>query len=259
MLGGLALIVCLPLVVGAMMGYTWYDVAHLGQARNVIDEQGVFVDVPPPRGPAERLLPEVPVTTTGEYGFLTEDKGVPVRFDPCRPVTWVISTVDMPRLAEPLVHDAVAQVQAASGLMFEFKGQTQEVADFDRPLFQEQYGQGYAPLIIGWSTAEGTPDLEGTVSGIGGSRALPGAYGSQRYLRSGTIVIDGEDVRRSMASSAGQAHVTAIVMHELAHVLGLAHVSDPRELMFDTYSAQTAFGPGDLAGLAVAGAGPCEH
>ncbi len=258
MLGGLAMIVGLPLLVGALMGYTWYDFVHLGQARNVIDDHGVFVDVPPPRGPAERLLPEVPVTTTGEYGFLTVSEGVPVRFDPCRPIPWVISTVDMPELAAPLVHDAVARVQEASGLLFEFRGETLEVADFDRPLFQEQYGDGYAPLIIGWSTAAATPDLEGTVSGIGGSRAVPGAYGSQQFLRSGTIVIDGEDVRRSMASSAGQAHVTAIVMHELAHVLGLAHVSDPKELMFDTYSAQTAFGPGDLAGLAVAGAGPCE-
>jgi hypothetical protein len=47
-------------------------------------------------------------------------------------------------------------------------------------------------------------------------------------------------------------------MHELAHVLGLAHVEDPVQLMFATHDRQAGWGDGDLAGLAIAGAGPCE-
>ncbi len=46
-------------------------------------------------------------------------------------------------------------------------------------------------------------------------------------------------------------------MHELAHVVSLDHVNDRNELMFEENTGQTALGPGDRAGLAVLGAGPC--
>jgi hypothetical protein len=46
-------------------------------------------------------------------------------------------------------------------------------------------------------------------------------------------------------------------MHELAHVVGLAHVDDPRELMYADNLGHQAFGPGDLTGLAALGRGRC--
>ena len=49
----------------------------------------------------------------------------------------------------------------------------------------------------------------------------------------------------------------AIVLHELAHVVGLAHVSEPMELMFADNTGQVTFGPGDLEGLARLGSLPC--
>ena len=55
----------------------------------------------------------------------------------------------------------------------------------------------------------------------------------------------------------GEAEVRAIVMHELGHVVGLAHVDDPRELMYADNVGQKAFGPGDLTGLAALGRGRC--
>jgi len=252
-------IVAIPLLVMALLGVSWRELRHFGEPRNVVKDDGVTRDIPFPEGPARRLLPQVSATASTDFTFMTLDPaGAPVRWDPCRPVPWVLSSVGMPRLAEPLVQEAVDNLQDATGLQFEFRGMTDEVASFERPLFQERYGDGFAPVIVGWSTAAATPELVGTVSGIGGSRALPGAYGSQRYLRTGTVIIDGDDVRTQMATTAGQAHVTAIVMHELAHVLGLGHVDDPSQLMYATYDAQSTLGAGDLAGLALAGAGPCE-
>ena len=50
----------------------------------------------------------------------------------------------------------------------------------------------------------------------------------------------------------------AIVQHELGHVLGLDHVDDPGELMYDTSSGRTDFGPGDLEGLARLAGVPCR-
>jgi len=47
-------------------------------------------------------------------------------------------------------------------------------------------------------------------------------------------------------------------MHELGHVVGLAHVHDPAQIMFNDNIGQTDLGDGDRRGLAALGAGPCR-
>ena len=49
----------------------------------------------------------------------------------------------------------------------------------------------------------------------------------------------------------------AIVDHELAHVVGLGHVDDPGELMYDDNLGRTTYGPGDREGLARLGSISC--
>lgn len=256
----LALTCVTAVTVGLLLasGYDLRELTHIGQPRNVLDVDGRTVEIPFAEGPAERRLPEVTATTTGAYTFITEDDGIPVRYDPCRPVPWVLAPAGMPAFAEPEVMAAVTDIQSRTGLEFVYEGTTDEVATFDRPLIDERYGERYAPLIIGWSDATATPDLAGTVSGVGGSTALPGAYGDQRYLRSGAVILDAADLSNYLASTGGALQVRAIIMHEIAHVLGLGHVEDASQLMYGVNDRQQTWGEGDLAGLAVAGAGPCE-
>ena len=48
-----------------------------------------------------------------------------------------------------------------------------------------------------------------------------------------------------------------MITHELGHVLGLAHVDDPRQLMFAENLGTTTLADGDRRGLAALGAGAC--
>jgi hypothetical protein len=60
-----------------------------------------------------------------------------------------------------------------------------------------------------------------------------------------------------LARPDGAKLVRAVMMHELGHVVGLAHVHDVRELMNPKTVGRTSFGPGDLEGLAELGAARC--
>ena len=244
-------------VLAVANGVTWTDLRHLGTSRNALVEEGVEWRIPLPEGPPYRSTPEVDVTTDGSYAFTFEDQGEPVRYDPCRPVEWYHNTTDMPAGADIFVHDAVDQIAAATGLTFDYQGTTTEAVSFERPILADD-GQRFAPVVLGWSTPEQSADLEDGVAGVAGSRAVPGAYGEQRYLVNGVVVMNADSVRALMTYPGGRKLATAVVMHEFGHVVGLAHVDDPAELMYEQSLSLTQWGPGDLAGLAIAGAGPCQ-
>ncbi|WP_156162224.1 hypothetical protein [Demequina iriomotensis] len=242
-------------------GVTWSDVRHWGTPRNAIEANGETIRIPLAQGEEQRLLPEVTVSTVGSYDLLFREGGPdggPVRYDPCVPLAYVISPQDMPEGFEETVHAAVASVSQATGLEFAYEGFTDEPARFDRALVQPRYGDRFAPIVIGFQAEADNPDLAGTVTGLGGSSAVPGAYGDAQYLRAGVVIIDWEDVARIREDGEGEELAQAVVAHELGHVVGLAHVGDTHELMHESNLRLIDWGPGDLAGLALAGAGGCE-
>jgi hypothetical protein len=235
------------------------DLRHLGTPRNALLDGDTEVRVPLPPASSGRLLPEVPVTTTGNYAFMFEESGEPIRFDPCRPVRYVYNAAGEPSGLGDLIAESVQSVSTATGLTFVFEGPTDEVPTFDRRLFQpDRYGDGFAPLVIGWSNEAAMPELAGSVTGLGGSSSVTGAYGDDRFLTSGTVVLDTQDIAGLLGTSTGRTLARAVIMHEIAHVVGLAHVDDPTEIMNASNTSLTEWGPGDLAGLAIVGGGPCE-
>jgi hypothetical protein len=69
-------------------------------------------------------------------------------------------------------------------------------------------------------------------------------------------VLDRVDLSAANMSDRGLAQAT--VMHELGHLVGLAHTSDRTQLMFsETLPNVKDFGAGDLRGLALLGTQPC--
>ena len=92
-----------------------------------------------------------------------------------------------------------------------------------------------------------------TTAAMSGARVRP----SRLRLVSGQIALD-VDVLTDLVARGHADQAQAIMMHELGHVVGLDHVQDTTQLMYPRNLGLTAFGPGDLEGLAVLGNGVCH-
>lgn len=189
----------------------------------------------------------------GSFAFLATQRGSdePVAWDPCSPVEYAVNPAGAPDEWEALVGEAVADVEWATGLDLVDVGPT------DRRPFSAALRPGLAqPVVIGFADEDELPDLAGDTAGLGGSSAQRSAIGRAYYV-TGSVALDtAAFTDRSVDSDFGS--MRAIVQHELGHVLGLGHVDDPGELMFDTSFGRTGFGPGDLEGLARLAEVPCR-
>jgi len=93
-----------------------------------------------------------------------------------------------------------------------------------------------------FSDENATPGLAGSVIGLGGSSSSAWVDDGTLYARrsSGGAMVDVD---------AGDGIQQRVWMHEIGHMLGLDHVTDPTELMYFSLGSQPGFGPGDLEGL----------
>lgn len=200
----------------------------------------------------ERLgqAPDVP-TGSGQYAFtLTQPGGRrPVGYSPCQVIEVEVNPEGAPENYADLVDTAIAHTSEATGLRFELVGTT-DTRDFDLGGF----GLTRKPVLVAWADADEVPDLEGDVAGLGGSIAVDSGTGRLRYV-TGSVVLDEDTFDGLDPDSPGTAQ--AIVDHEFGHLVGLAHVDDPRELMYADNVGQTGYGPGDREGLALLGGIPC--
>ncbi|MHA7283666.1 matrixin family metalloprotease [Arthrobacter sp. TMS2-4] len=180
-----------------------------------------------------------------------------IAYDPCRPVHYVVRPDNAPAGSEGLVQEAVAAVSVATGLQFIDDGVTTEAPSEDRDLYQpELYGKTWVPVLITWTSEAEIPGLAGDIAGLGGSDYAQ-APGQPLVYAGGQVQLDAPDAARSLSYPDGRAQLRAIIMHELAHVVGLDHVDDPGELMYEQNMGRVSFGEGDRAGLALLGSGPC--
>lgn len=221
---------------------------------------------PPGAGAADQPLgtPPAPPAGTGGYTFAhtQSDSDEPTTWDPCREIRYVVAGTP-PAGAETAVTEAVAQLEAASGFVFVDAGSTDErTSDADREPYQpDRYGEQWAPLLIDWTTPDAVPGLAGNIAGLGGGQVLTAADGRSTYV-TGTVMLDTPQLADGLAAFAaagdprGAASVRAVVMHEIAHALGLDHVNDPGQLMYPE-SRVFELGNGDRRGLAALGRGEC--
>lgn len=215
---------------------------------------------PTPTRPAtgQRLAHPAPAPASGgPHTFMALQPGSddPIAYDPCRPIHYVVNERTAPVGAEFLVQQAVADVEDATGLTFVYDGTTDEAPSADRSPFQpERYGDRWAPVLIAWTDPAEVADLAGGFVGLGGSTPVMTAPQGPAVYVSGVVALDGPQV--AGMQRAYSTYPQGVIVHELAHVLGLGHVEDPSQLM-NAEASTRKLGAGDLTGLARLGAGPC--
>jgi hypothetical protein len=219
-------------------------------------------DTPPP-GHEEQDhplgTPRKPEVASTSYKFLaTNPDGSPVGYSPCRPLHYVVNAVLAPEGAERLVEDSIRTISEDTGITFIYDGPTSEAPSPTRAPYQKDvYGDRWAPLLIAWTTPDQAPQLKGPVIGTGGSTHFSFGDGPKSFV-TGSLELDAPQIAEDLDRPQGAGYATAVILHELGHVMGLEHVDDPTQLMYPEIETPDGFNDGDLNGLYELGRAECR-
>lgn len=203
-----------------------------------------------------------PQVRGGTFAFARIQPGTdddPVAWDPCRAIRVVVADEAMPDRAEGIVEEALATLSEATGIPIEVEGTTTEPAREERaPVQPDRYGDRWAPVLVAWTDPSVVPGLEGDTGGLGGAVAVAPAGGGPEVYVTGQLLLDAPQMAEALRVEGGRDLVRAVALHELGHLMGLAHVDDAGQLMHpEGQDGVVTYGYGDRAGLIELGRGPC--
>ena len=210
------------------------------------DATGPSVQSLPPVGSllAPTSMP-LPPQLEGSYAFGSLVDGRPCRFADSGPIPWRLRTGVGPLDGADLVTTALQVLADASGLTFRFDGGFEELSQIEEhnggiwvAFVEPDESHHFTGMAVGGDTL-GHARVVFTGDQIVGSRALVG---------------NDPDA----APGFGLGHTLgSVLLHELGHALNLGHVDVATEQMypFATPESPAWFGPGDLMGLWLLGAG----
>jgi hypothetical protein len=161
----------------------------------------------------------------------------------CRRINYRVNYDHAPRRSRWHVQEAIRRLERATGMHFRYRGRT---AAKPNPR-----GRGYprgTRLVVGWDGPR-NPWLTRGALGVGGWAAR----GNGAIVK-GFVIVNhrirvapgfGRGPRFGVQGTRGQ-----VLMHELAHTVGLAHVRARAQLMFPkTTRKKATWGAGDWNGL----------
>ncbi|GAC1587807.1 MAG: hypothetical protein NVS3B21_03020 [Acidimicrobiales bacterium] len=194
----------------------------------------------------------VPTGNTNAFSYLVANAdGSPARFNPCAAIHYVTNLGAAPAGAAAMVSGALDRISTASGMSFVNDGPTTEIPNSGRPAVQPtRYGNSWAPVVIAWAHTSQSDLLPGgNTIGEGGSSWV--SQGGPKIFVTGEVVIDADSTANLPVSFGSGSTLGELVLHELGHVMGLGHSSDPNQLMYPSLVPVpvAAYGAGDLNGL----------
>jgi hypothetical protein len=190
----------------------------------------------------------------GSYEFMAtqrDNPNLPVAYSPCKEIVIVVNDAQAPKGTDGLVEEAVDEVADLTGLKMRVAGTTGE-----EPVPNQTRG-ARQPVLVAWTDPDQVPELKGDVAGLGGSTQVSGGGSLRGYYVSGQVALDSDQLA-DILDRDGPAQVKAIILHELGHLVGLAHTSDRSQLMSKDGAGTLDFQSGDRTGLKILGQGTCS-
>jgi hypothetical protein len=226
--------------------------------------EGLKTQPPPGQEEASTPLgsaPTAPAAPSDSYRFIAmQDDGItPVTWSPCRPIHYVIRVANSPKGGSDAIDRTFARAAAATGLTFVNDGVTDEAPMKQRDAYlPDRYGDRWAPVLVAWATPDEVPDFGVDIAGEAWAIRAETPSGDSAYI-SGIVHLDPAKFKQAR-NRAGAAVAESVLIHEVGHLVGLAHVNDPSQIMWPRGNSKglTEYQAGDLAGLSQLGRGTCQ-
>jgi hypothetical protein len=171
----------------------------------------------------------------------------------CTPYRYTIRRKAGPPNGDLLIREALQRIANITQISFEWGGFTDEIYAFNQPRSPLAFDAPERELWIGWAFDDEVPDLgpssktESYAVGVGGPVVVD--RNGRREIVGGGVVLRADG---SLPNKLGSGKTTGnVLIHEILHSLGLAHVDIDGEVMKPaTYDgAPDGLGAGDTAGL----------
>ncbi len=179
-----------------------------------------------------------PPPPDSRYAFeLVGSNGKPARWNPCETIPYAVVWPGAPAGWQSDVSDAISQVAKATGLNFVLAG------------YYSSSSGVTAPLVIDWSSTINGGDVVGLTTYW--------YYDLSGY--NAQIVQARIDLKEGLPAGFGTTGEGPVLLHELGHATGLAHVPGQPEIMNPYDQGYPTYQLGDLNGLwQVGAAGGCS-
>jgi hypothetical protein len=212
------------------------------------------------------VRPGVALPFDYSFLFVSQDGCQPARFNPCAPIRYALNRAQATDADVADLNEALAKVTEATGLQFQFAGtSTDDPRGVSRPVRASDGSISWPPVLIGWShlgtgevlrprtTGTTAPSAAGVVGGGGRPVVVDNVITTGNLVLNLDAVTD-TDTHDPVPHGFGPGvNWGRIMMHELAHVIGLGHVGSRTSIMNETLTQQTIssaqWGVGDQIGL----------
>jgi hypothetical protein len=165
------------------------------------------------------------------------------------PIRWTANTAQAPAGGLAVLQESVARIAQLTGTTWQYVGPSTSTPT--TAYLPKQSQADYPPVLLGWTDGAGSDLLAGQPRSVLGMTRTAW-FGVQRpdgskvaAIRSAVVALD----RTDTLPLRGATSWKALVLHELGHVMGLAHVEDRSQLMATVLPASPDVQAGDVAGL----------
>lgn len=186
------------------------------------------------------------------FEFLHRDgNDAPVTWHDCT-IDWVFDPAAAPDGSFAVISEAFDEASALSGVRFRYAGEVSELPQ-QGWVPERRDGGRFAPVVVAWASPASTTALTGAENAV----ALPAVIDDEdgKRLVGGAIVFNRDTAGRLPRDFSRGSSLGAVALHEIGHLLGLAHVDDRSSLMHGGgRDWRFALTEGDRDGFAAAGA-----